>query len=72
MAILPAEVLVASANSQNMATAIPLVLQNDLTTSRKWIASAVPSESVAIQSGAKYILRVVVISTITRSNSKVC
>lgn len=60
VAILPAEVLVATSGAQNMATAIPLIVQNDLTTSRKWIASAVPSESAALQTGAKYILRVVV------------
>ena len=43
-----------------MATAIPLILQNDLTTSRKYIAFAVPNQSTALQSGAKDILRVVI------------
>ncbi|HEX4229125.1 MAG TPA: tetratricopeptide repeat protein [Bryobacteraceae bacterium] len=60
IAILPAEVLVPTAGSQNMATAIPLILQTDLTTSRKWLAVMVPNESAAYQSGAKYVLRIVI------------
>jgi tetratricopeptide (TPR) repeat protein len=60
LAILPAEVLVPDSSAQSMATAIPLILQTDLMTSRKWVASIVASESGAYQAGAKYVLRVVV------------
>ncbi|MGC2656461.1 MAG: tetratricopeptide repeat protein [Bryobacteraceae bacterium] len=57
VAILPAEVLVQSPDAQSMATAVPLILQEDLTTSLKWVATAVPNEAAAYRTGAKYILR---------------
>lgn len=60
VAILPAEVLVPTAGAQNMATAIPLVLQSDLTTSHRWVTVIAPNESGAYQTGAKYILRIVI------------
>jgi cytochrome c-type biogenesis protein CcmH/NrfG len=57
LAVLPANVLIAAPASEWLRVAAPLVLQQDLTTSRRLFLSAVNDESAAYQIGATEIVR---------------
>lgn len=65
VAILPGNILIADSASEWMRAAVPLVLEQDLATSRDLAAAAVAGDSGAYQMGVAGILRV---SVETRSN----
>lgn len=67
MALVPANVLVSDSASDWIRFAIPLVLEQDLATSRNVIASVVNDESGAYQSGANDIVR----TTIENRDSRI-
>jgi Flp pilus assembly protein TadD len=57
VAILPANILISDPSSEWMAAAVPLVLEQDFSTSRNLISAAVDGESGAYQAGATTALR---------------
>ena len=67
VAILPANVLISDVSAEWISVALPLVLQEDLATSRTILASAANGESAAYQSGASEVLH----TTIENRNGRI-